>query len=521
MPSSSISQKAAATELLRRRLARQSLISFTRFTFFPEYRPAPHHHRIAEVLEAVERGEKRRVMIFMPPRHGKSELASRRFPAYFIGRNPDRSIIAASYNSDLASDFGREVRNIVGSKAYADLFNVHLAEDSSARDRWHTEKGGMYSAAGVGTATTGRGAHVFLIDDPVKDRESADSEIIRERTYRWYTSTAYTRLESDIDNSELLEDDWLWRDLQNDIEAGRATKLEGAIVLIQTRWHDDDLAGRLLLEQQRGGDQWEILELPAIREEGDTRLALWPGKYPLRRLDEIRMAIGERDWSALYQQRPAPDEGVYFKREWFNWYDQPPEHLTKYGASDYAVKGKSGDWTVHVVAGVDPEDNLYILDVWRKQTTSDVWVDAFLDLADQHKPMVWAEEDGQIIKSLGPFIDRRSQERGVYCYREQFVSVADKPTRCRSFQARCAMRKVYLPRNATWIGDVLGELLSFPAGRTDDIADACGLLGRLLDKMFGASVATVEEKTVADYHGMEGFNYLDDGFDGEDTWRTI
>src|SRR5215469_13412723 len=216
MQTLNISLEKAAAELLRRRLARQSLIAFTRYTFFPEYRPAPHHQRIAEVLEAVERGEKRRVMIFMPPRHGKSELASRRFPAYFIGRNPDRSIIAASYNSDLAADFGREVRNIVGSKPYADLFNVHLAEDSSAANRWHTEKGGMYAAAGVGTATTGRGAHVFLIDDPVKDRESADSEITREKVWRWYTSTAYTRLESDIDNSEVLDDDWLWRDLQRD-----------------------------------------------------------------------------------------------------------------------------------------------------------------------------------------------------------------------------------------------------------------------------------------------------------------
>ena len=141
-------------------------------------------------------------------------------------------------------------------------------------------------------------------------------------------------------------------------------------------------------------------------------------------------------------QRSAPDEGVYFKREWFNWYDQPPLHLTTYGASDYAVKGKSGDWTVHVVAGVDPEDNLYILDLWRKQTTSDVWIDAFLDLVDQHKPMVWAEEDGQIIKSLGPFIEKRCSERNV---------------------------------------------------------------------------PTERVKTIDDYHTMQGFSYLDDGLEGEDT----
>jgi len=184
-------------------------------------------------------------------------------------------------------------------------------------------------------------------------------------------------------------------------------------------------------------------------------------------------------------------------------------------------RGKSGDWTVHVVAGVDPNDNPYIVDLWRKQTTSDVWIDAFLDLVDQHKPMVWGEEDGQIIKSLGPFIDKRSTERKIYCHREQFVSVADKPTRCRSFQARAAQRKVYLPRNAPWIGDLLAELLSFPAGRTDDIADAMGLLGRLLDKMFGAAIPTEKEKTIDDYHTMQGFSYLDDGIEGEETWRTI
>jgi predicted phage terminase large subunit-like protein len=207
---------------------------------------------------------------------------------------------------------------------------------------------------------------------------------------------------------------------------------------------------------------------------------------------------------------------VYFKREWFNWYDQPPPHLTKYGASDYAVKGKSGDWTVHVVAGVDPEDNLYILDLWRQQTTSDVWIDAFLDLADQHKPMVWAEEDGQIIKSLGPFIDKRSTERKVYCHREQFVSVADKPTRCRSFQARAAQRKVYLPRNAPWIGDVLAELLSFPAGRTDDIADAMGLLGRLLDKMVAGHVPAPPEP-----YDRDDYVTIGPDPDGDDSWRTV
>lgn len=496
-------------------MARTELVAFTRYTF-GQYRPAPHHYAISQALEAVERGEIKRLMIFMPPRHGKSELASKRFPAWFIGRNPQRNIIAASYNSDLAADFGREVRNIVAGQPYANLFESRLSEDSTAANRWHTDKGGMYVAAGVGTATTGRGAHVLLIDDPFKDRQEADSEVTRERVWRWYTSTAYTRLESDIDPTEVLDDDWLWRDLLSDIESGAAQKFEGAVVVIQTRWHEDDLAGRLLQAQQQGGDEWHVIELSAVRESANERRALWPAKYSLAQLDKIRKAIGERDWSALYQQRPAPDEGVYFKREWFRYYDELPKHLEFYGGSDYAVTAKGGDNTVHAVAGVDADDNLYIADLWTGQTESNVWIEAFLDLVNQYQPMGWGEEQGQIIKSLGPFIEQRSRERRIYCYREQFVSVMDKPTRCRSFQARMAMGKVYFPRNAPWLADCMNELLSFPAGRTDDRVDALGLVGRLLDKMIGGREPKPKEPNNAnDYRG-----YSSDDGDVEDSWRV-
>ena len=203
-------------------MARKSLLDFCLYTNIT-YEIAPHHKLIAEKLEAVERGEIKRLMITMPPRHGKSELASRRFPSWYIGRNPDKQIIAASYNSDLANDFGREVRNIVGSPEFSNLFNTALSVDSKAANRWHTDKGGMYVAAGVGTAITGRGADILLIDDPFKDRQEADSEITRQRVWDWYTSTAYTRLMPG-----------------------------GAVIVINTRWHDDDLSGRLLEEQ----DTW-------------------------------------------------------------------------------------------------------------------------------------------------------------------------------------------------------------------------------------------------------------------------
>lgn len=437
------------------------MLKFTEYTL-THYRAAAHHALIAEKLEAIERGEIDRLMINMPPRHGKSELASRRFPAWFLGRNSGKSVIAASYNSDLATDFGRQVRNIVASQEYGRLFDTELSEDSRAANRWNTNKAGTYVAAGVGTAITGRGADILLIDDPLKDREEADSELQRDKIWDWYTSTAYTRLAPG-----------------------------GRIIVIQTRWHEDDLSGRLLVEQAKGGDKWEILELPAIYSTGQ---ALWPDFYPLPALERIRSVLPARDWSALYQQRPAPEEGAYYKRDWFRYYDEKPQHLRIYGASDYAVTEGDGDYTVHLVAGVDPDDNIYVLDVWRGQTSSDVWVQAWLDLARKHKPLMWVEEQGQIIKSIGPFLDKRMREEKVYCRREQVSSASDKPTRSRSIQARTAMSKVYFPSKATWLSDFTSELLTFPAGKHDDMVDAFGLIGRMLDDLIPATKPKAEPK---------------------------
>lgn len=445
----------------------------------PAYEPATHHEMIAEKLEAVARGEIKRLRIHMPPRHGKSEIASKRFPAWFLGTEPQRNIIAASYSSDLATDFGREVRNIVGSPEYQHVFNTTLSDDSTAANRWHTNAGGMYVAAGVGSSITGRGAHILLIDDPFKDREEADSERQRERVWRWYTSTAYTRLESDLRRADLDDDD-IWHDLVDDIGEGRAEPFEGAIIGICTRWHDDDWAGRVEKAEADGGEKWEVLDLPAILSTGQ---ALWPAKYPLEALERIKKSIGERDWSALYQQRPTPDEGEYFKRDWFRWYNVAPKHLRIYGASDYAVTNKGGDYTVHVVCGIDPNDDLYVLDMWRGQTETHIWIEAYLDMIAKHKPIKWAEESGQIVKSLGPFIDKRMRERKIYCHREQMTSVADKPTRSRAFQARASMGKVYLPHNAGWITEMMSELLAFPQGRHDDQVDVLGMVGRMLDTM--------------------------------------
>ncbi|PPD07142.1 MAG: hypothetical protein CTY28_10190 [Hyphomicrobium sp.] len=479
-----ISPAQAAEELLRRRVARRSLIDFTQYTL-PSYQPAIHHKLIAEKLEAIERGEIDRLMINMPPRHGKSELGSRRFPAWFLGRNPSSTIMSASYNLDKAEEFGGEVRDIVRSAAYRNLFpQVQLKEDTRAKGFWRTEQGGYYISAGVGTALTGRGTvgPIVLIDDPLKDRAEADSERHRENVKQWYSAVVLSRFPK-------------------------------AVIVVQTRWHEDDLTGWLLSEQAKGGDQWDILELPAISPDGR---ALWPEFYPIDVLERLKRATIPRDWSALYQQRPAPDEGAYFKRDWFRWYDEKPQQLRIYGASDYAVTEGDGDYTVHIVVGVDPEDNIYVLDLWRGQTTSDNWVQVWLDMVRAHKPMMWVEEQGQIIKSIGPFLERRMREERVYCRREQVSSASDKPTRSRSIQARAAMGKVYLPSKAPWLADFTSELLVFPAGKHDDQVDAFGLIGRMIDELIPATIP----KPPTNSTPSSGYRRPSDDR-GNDEWRTL
>lgn len=447
-----LSEKLPTLREIQAEQAKRSLGRFTSYTNVA-YVAAGHHNRICDKLEAVERGEIDRLMIFMPPRHGKSELASRKFPAWYLGRNPTKQIIAASYNSDLAADFGRDVRNLVDSPEFGDVFaGVALRDDSRAANRMNTEHGGAYVAAGVGTAVTGRGAHVLLIDDPFKDREEADSERRRDLVDNWFRSTAYTRLMPG-----------------------------GAIVLIQTRWHEDDLAGRLL---SREHEQWEVLELPAIDPAGK---ALWPEWYDVAALARIKNSIGPREWSALYQQKPQPDEGTFFQRAWFPPWETLPK-LNIYGTSDYAVTDNGGDWTVHRIWGVDAEGNLFRLAGWRGQTAADEWIEEKLNLIRDWKPLAWFGEAGVIQKAIEPMLRRRMQERKVFCRLEWLPSIHDKPTRARGFQARAAMGRVRFEPNAD-----LSEFLVFPAGKHDDEVDVASLMGRALDMAHPAIVQTVSQ----------------------------
>ena len=440
------------SEIERRAAAKDSLIGFTEFTN-PRYKTGEIHHKIAEQLERIERGEIDRLMLLVPPRHGKSELASRRFPARYLGQFPHRQFISASATGSLAEDFGRDVRNIIASPEYRVLFDTRLAEDSKAKGRWNTSQDGSYYAIGVGAAVMGRGAHVFMIDDPFGTMAEARSETTRKAVFDWYTGTVYNRLE---DN--------------------------GAIVLINHRMHEDDLTGMLRAQQAAGGDQWEVVELKPDMEKG---IALWPEKYPIQALRRIRKNTKAADWSALYLQNPTPDEGTYFKADWFKPYDKVParETLTIYGASDYAVTEDGGDYTVHGIVGIDPEERMYLLDIWRGQAQGDIWIDALCDLVLRWKPLGWAEETGQIKAALGPFIDKEMRRRKAYVYRQQFPTRGDKAVRAQSIRGRMALNGLYVPVMADWYPTFKNELLSFPAAKHDDQVDMLGLIGQLLDDM--------------------------------------
>jgi predicted phage terminase large subunit-like protein len=447
-----LAELEALAKELKRRQARESLLSFTSLTN-PHYQIANHHRLIAAKLEAVERGEIDRLMIFMPPRHGKSELASVRFPAWYLGRNPRNQIITASYAHKLAAKFGRQVRNLIASPEYQGVFpGVSLSADSEAKDLFHTNQNGVYMATGVDGSVTGSGGHLVSIDDPVKGRKEADSEAVRQTAWDWYRGDLYTRLMP-----------------------------HSAIVLTQTRWNEADLAGMILESEGRieEGGQWVVLDLPAIDKDGT---ALWPEWYPIEVLERIRDAIGPRDFSALYQQRPQPDDGTFFLREWFKEWDELPA-LRYYGTSDYAVTDGGGDYTVHRVWGIDAAGAVYRVDGWRGQTTSDVWIERKLDLIQKHRPLAWFGEGGVIQKAVEPMLKRRMRERKVFCRLEWLPSVSDKPTRARSFQAMAATGRVYFEKDAD-----LSEFLSFPAGKNDDDVDTASLIGRVIDQAHPAVV---------------------------------
>ena len=430
----------------------------------------------------------------MPPGSAKSTYASILYPAWHLANSPHSLVLGCSHTTELAKRFGRRVRNLIGDHEL--ILGISLSDETAA-DRWRLHQGGEYKAAGVGTGIAGFRADLVIIDDPIRSREDADSAAVRNGHWEWYWGDVNPRVKPDAK----------W-------------------ILIQTRWHEDDLAGRILEASKNGGDHWEVVSLPAEAEDNDPlgRLPgefLWEdGEYGYSRfLRQQKANQLPRNWTALYQQKPTPDTGDYFKSDWLRPYDKAPDKdtLKVYGASDYAITDDGGDFTVHLVVGVDPNNNIFLFDVWRAQVAPDKWVDAFCDLVRQWEPIGWAEESGQIKVGVGPFLDQRSRERKAYVARTEFPTRGDKARRAQSIRGRMALDGLYVPIRAPWYPAFRAELLSFPAGKHDDQVDALGLIGQLLAVMVpGRPAEKPEEKQQSGYaaHPSQGGdNY------NPDTWH--
>lgn len=474
-------------ELARRELAKRDLLAFTEF-FTPGYQAGWIHREVAELLDAFvqacEEKKSPRLMIFLPPRHGKSQLVSRCFPPYLLGKHPSWEVIAATYNDQLSCDFGRDVRSILADPLYQELFpEVELRKDSNAVDFMQTTQKGKYMAVGVGGSLTGRGAHCLLIDDPVKNREDADSEVVREQTWKWYLSSAYTR-----------------------VAPG------GGIIVLQTRWHEDDLSGRILEHARNnpGADQWHVYSFPAIAIEDEKHRkageALHPDRYPEPALQRIRNSLDAREWWALYQQNPVPLDGNYFKREWFKTYTDLPKNVVGYVATDLAIGEKqTNDFTVVADFYVDDQDNIYFPDPAHFRKDAFEIVEAMLDRCDKAKCQYMALESGHISKTLGPLIKKRMQERGHYYPIFEATPSKDKQARARSLQGRMQQGKVFFQRTRFYEETIQPEFLGFPASKHDDIVDAYAWACLMLEHLRTARIPKPVEDTdvpLWSYDGM-------------------
>ncbi|MFU2136615.1 phage terminase large subunit [Gallibacterium anatis] len=405
------------------------------------------------------------------PTHN-SEIASKTFPAWYLGHHPEHDIIACSYSSALAIDFSRKVRGLVQDERYQNIFDTRMDESSQSAERWNTSAGGGYVAAGVQGPITGRGAHVGIIDDPLKDRDSAESETIRQSIKDWYSSTFYTRL------------------------------APGAgVILIMTRWHDSDLGGWLLqcmkeAEQEAAetgewpedADKWEVVRYPAIathdepyRKAGE---ALHPARYDLKALMKIKRTLIPRDWEALYQQNPTSADGDYFKKEYFRMYDSAPplDTLRVYAAWDLAIgKKESNDYTCGIVVGVDRSNDIWVLHRYYGRFDAKELIEKFFECQETWKPTLQGIEHGQIEMTLEPFILKEMTESGRSLnYIKLKTRGNDKMTRARPIQGRMQQMRVHFPSGASWFQELQNEMLAFPSGKHDDQVDAMAWVGQMI-----------------------------------------
>ena len=422
-----------------RTAAHASLLSYAQLTY-RGYAASWHHRLIARRLERLATLRSQRLIITMPPRHGKTELASIRLAPWLLARRPTASVIAATYAQDFADELGRKARAVMQHKVHRALFpHAALERDNRAVSRWQTVSGGSYYAVGVGGPLTGRGADVLLIDDPHKNRAEAESKTVRDTVWDWFRSTAYTRLEQG-----------------------------GSVVIIMTRWHEDDLVGRCL----DTGEPWDVLSLPAIAEQDEPHRrkgdALWPERYPVATLDQIRRTVGEREWAALYQQRPAPLEGALFRPDQLQVIEAEPAGVQWVRAWDFGAT-TNGDPTVGAKLGMWG-DRPIIADIVRVQGPPELVERTLLATAsrDGHSVRIDLPQDpGQAGKAQVQLFTRQLAGYPVRSSPES----GDKVLRAEPLAAQVNVGNVSMVR-AAWNAALIEELRMFPNGTHDDQVDA-------------------------------------------------
>jgi hypothetical protein len=498
-----MSWASLSTELLQERylfgqLARRDLIAFARLTMplpsdalnprVSRYIAANHHRHVAAALQRIDAGEINRLLISIPYRHGKSELAVRKFvPWYMAGgrRGPHgrsavgtRSVICITHSDSLAWEHGRDVRNNFRCAGYRLAFGAaaaQLRDDSQARDRLQLEGGGMAMFTGRAGLGGGFGANLLLFDDFFKNAEEAQSQTVRDHAWECYIADCKSRLNEET----------------------------GAIVIIETRKHEDDVTGRILDPTNQHYDareagKWTVVRLPALAEEDDPLgrkidEPLWPERFGFEFWNEKRTHSSDlirMDFQTQGQCNPTPAEGNYFKKKWLKTYrtGELPEYLRFYVSSDHTFrKEQKNDRSCLLAVGIDPSDVIWVLpDTWWHRCETDELVEAMLALSAARKPGTWFAAKDAISGSIGPFWRKRMRETRNYVNVEEITEDRDLIRRAQSFRNRCAMGMVRWPVDAPWWGEAEKELLAFPNGKHDDLVAACGILGMGLDRLLKA-----------------------------------
>lgn len=438
-------------ELKRKEGAQKYFMNFVQ-EVWPTFVMGRHHKRMAEAFERVANGTCKRLIINMPPRHTKSEFASYLLPAWFLGKFPHKKVIQTSHTAELAVGFGRKVRNLVDSEVYQRIFpGVGLQTDSKAAGRWNTSKGGDYFAIGVGGAVTGKGADILIIDDPHSEQEAAmaaSNPEVYDKVYEWYTSGPRQRLQPG-----------------------------GAIVIVMTRWSQRDLTGQVIkASAQRGGEEWEVIEFPAILPSGNP---LWPEFWSLEELEALKEELPNSKWQAQYQQNPVGNESAIVKRDWWKWWepDRPPscEYILQTWDTAFE-KNNRADYSAGTTWGVFTNDedhgapNIILLDTYKKRVE---WVDLKKDVLEQYQR--W-EPDGMLIekKATGAPLIYELRAMGIPVQEYTPSKGQDKIARLNSVSDIIASGKVWVPQTR-WAEELVDEIAAFPSGEHDDLVDATTL----------------------------------------------